>query len=441
MQRHLATILRFKKADTMATNTVKGLLSKLSSSSRDLWERQFGNKEQSTQELCEHLLTLRGESSAILVADEIIERLEAHTPEQSKSFFNYLLDDMAPDHETLSMAAKAYLENPNPETASILDHAGDAPRMRLFRMLATSPRGARALVDLRAVLRGILRANPHLRPVDQGLVHLFRSWFNRGFLKLRAIDWNTPAVILEKLIAYEAVHEIQGWDDLRRRLASDRRCYAFFHPALEDEPLIFVEVALLDEMASNIQDVIQQDPADKALNPNTAIFYSISNCQPGLAGVSFGNYLIKQVVKNLTAELPELKTFATLSPVPGFRKWVEANYDLDDAQTTDDSNMNQLCAHYLINEKRRSMPLDPVARFHLGNGAGLERINWKGDTSDNGHKQSYGLMVNYVYDISKVEKNHEALVNEGVIATTSAIQKLASAAKKPNKATAIENAA
>lgn len=429
MQRKLATILRFQKADTMANNTVKGLLTKLSTTSRDLWERQFGSKEQTTQELCEHLLSLRGESAAILVADEIIERLNSHTPEQSLSFFNYLLNDMAPNYAVLSAAARAYLDDPNPETAGILDHTADAPRMKLFRMLATSPRGAQALVMLRTKLRRALRDNPHLKPVDQGLVHLFRSWFNRGFLKLRKIDWDTPARILEKLIAYEAVHEIQGWDDLRRRLASDRRCYAFFHPALEDEPLIFVEVALLDDMASNIQAVIKQDPADKSSSPNTAIFYSISNCQPGLAGVSFGNYLIKQVVKNLTAELPELKTFATLSPIPGFKKWVEANYDLEDGQTTDGVNMSQLCAHYLIHAKRGALPLDPVARFHLGNGASLERINWNGDASENGRKQSYGLMVNYLYDISKVEKNHEAFVNDGEIATTAAIQKLAAAAK------------
>ena len=412
----------------MSQATIKGLFTRLSSSSRTIWENQFGTNEQTVQSLCNRLLTLRGETAAILVADEINERLAKQTNEENLIFFEFLLTDMQPDQAKLQDAAKTYLTNPTPDTICELAKASDARFMSLFRMMSTSPRGPHALVKLRQSLHKILPQNPHLQPLDQGLAHLFRSWFNRGFLMLEKIDWTTPAHILEKLIRYEAVHEIKGWRDLRRRLDKDRRCYAFFHPALKDEPLIFVEVALVDHLSDNIQSLLNQSPENAAMQPNTAIFYSISNCQPGLKGISFGNYLIKQVVKNLNIELPDLKQFATLSPVPGFRKWFDVNHPSTSSVSANDKLlMTEACAHYLLNEKRKRFPLDPVARFHLGNGATLARLNWNGDSSDRGQKQSHGIMVNYVYDMSKVEKNHDSFANDGTISTTSTISKLAAA--------------
>ena len=415
----------------MSHSTVKGLLTRLSSTGRAIWEHQFGTNEQTVQSLCKRLLTLRGETAAIMVADEINERLDMQTSEENLIFFEFLLSDMQPDQNKLSEAAQIYLANPNPDTICELAKASDARFMSLFRMISTSPRGPHALVKLRQSLHHLLPENPHLKPIDQGLVHIFRSWFNRGFLTLEKIDWTTPAHILEKLITYEAVHEIKGWPDLRRRLDDDRRCYAFFHPALKDEPLIFVEVALVDSLSNNIQTLLNQSPENAAIQPNTAIFYSISNCQPGLKGISFGNFLIKQVVRNLNIELPELKQFSTLSPVPGFRKWFDANHPADPSISGNEKSLlTEACAHYLVNEKRKTFPLDPVARFHLGNGATLARLNWNGDSSDRAQKQSYGIMVNYIYDIPKVEKNHEAFVNSGTISTTSTISKLAAAYEK-----------
>lgn len=412
----------------LAVKPVSGFLSRLSDSGKDLWQRQFGEREQSTITLCRRLIELRGEASSVLVADEIIKRLDQQTDRERLGFFTYLLTSMQPEEGPLTEAASAYLDDPTPQNASALSMAAKPPRKTLFRMLSMSPRGAQALVKLREHLRRLMKEYPELKHVDHDLVDMFRSWFSRGFLELREISWTTPAHVLEKLIAYEAVHEIRGWDDLRRRLASDRRCYGFFHPALKDEPLIFVEVALLDEMASDISAVIQQEPQADAAPAQTAIFYSISNCQPGLAGVSFGNFLIKQVVKVLQAELPNLKTFATLSPVPGFSRWVEKAGIEENLEEADDQRVAQLCAHYLVNEKRGEMPLDPVARFHLGNGARLERLNPRGDISEHGMAQAYGMLVNYVYDLPRLERNHEALVNEGIVSTTPAILKVAHAA-------------
>jgi malonyl-CoA decarboxylase len=285
--------------------------------------------------------------------------------------------------------------------------------------------------------------------VDADLRRLFYAWFNRGFLVLRRIDWHTPAAILEKIIRYEAVHEIQGWDDLRRRLdPTDRRCFAFFHPSLVDDPLVFVEVALTREMPEAIAEVLHEpEPAATAGQPTTAVFYSISNCQEGLKGISFGNFLLKQVVEELAREREGLKTFVTLSPAPGFAGWLTgAAAD----GTTDDiapearaarkalqragwpepgagrdepgeikASLLALAAHYfLIAKGADGRPVDPVARFHLGNGARLERINWMADASDKSMREAYGLMVNYRYDLKEIEKNHEAYVNEGTVAAS-----------------------
>jgi malonyl-CoA decarboxylase len=286
--------------------------------------------------------------------------------------------------------------------------------------------------------------------VDEDLAYLLNSWFNRGFLVLRRIDWSTPANILEKIIQYEAVHEIHDWDDLKRRLDPlDRRCFAFFHPALAEEPLIFVEVALTDGGAPSVQALLSEERSPQADRPTTAIFYSISNCQAGLTGISFGNFLIKQVVTDLASEQPQLKRFITLSPLPGFRSWLdrllaaengslapetrELLARLEDPAWIEDEMARDgladalmpLAARYLMQEKRQNgQPIDPVARFHLGNGARIERLNWLGDTSPRGLGQSAGVMVNYLYDPKDIERQHEEYAERGTIAASPAVRKL-----------------
>ncbi|HKW54910.1 MAG TPA: malonyl-CoA decarboxylase family protein, partial [Stellaceae bacterium] len=328
-----------------------------------------------------------------------------------------------------------------------------------------------ALVAMRKDLLGRLRQEPALQPLDGDLRHLFASWFNRGFLELRRIDWETPAAILEKLIEYEAVHQVQGWDDLRRRLGPDRRCFAFFHPSLPGEPLIFVEVALVEGLATAVQPLLVRDRDEKAqreraARADTAIFYSISNCQEGLRGVSFGNFLIKQVVEELKAELPHLTRFSTLSPVPTFRRWLEpraasgaadllspdesavlrragdAADDVDGGAVLlsllkrerwwEDSEVVEalhrplvrLCALHLTSPAGSGGALDPVARFHLGNGARLERINWLGNVAPRGIKESFGVMVNYLYDPDAIEANHEAFARDGTVTRSPEIDAL-----------------
>jgi malonyl-CoA decarboxylase len=304
----------------------------------------------------------------------------------------------------------------------------------------------------------LLEAMAHrddLAAVDADFVHLFSSWFNRGFLVLRRIDWATPAIILEKIIRYEAVHRIRGWDDLRRRIdPADRRCYAFFHPALVDDPLIFVEVALTREIPTAIAPILTSQREvvhpDKA---NTAVFYSISNCQRGLAGVTFGHFLIKQVAEEISREIPNISTFVTLSPVPGFVDWL-ARERMREESTVLDPRDRAVLAHldtqgwwqlastreqvrdalvraaawYFLHAKTKNgTPRDPVARFHLGNGARLEQIDWLADTSSKALGQSHGLMVNYLYDLKNIEKNHEAYAENRTIVVSNAVRRLARA--------------
>jgi malonyl-CoA decarboxylase len=290
---------------------------------------------------------------------------------------------------------------------------------------------------------GGLRTRPHWAMIDADLMHLLRSWFNRGFLRLERIDWRTPAIILEKLIEYEAVHAIQGWRDLRRRLEADRRCFAFFHPQLPDEPIIFIEVALTRSMSAHIQPLLDINAAVSSANCDCAMFYSITNCQEGLRGISFGNLLIKQVAEELRREFPHLRRFATLSPLSGFRRWLEQkrvahpkelaalsrldqpDWHLGEVPDALQRTLLRLCAFYLLKARQGDEPLDPVARFHLGNGAALERLNWMGDISETGMARSAGLMVNYVYWLNEVERNHERYFREHVIAVSPTVEKMA----------------
>jgi malonyl-CoA decarboxylase len=409
--------------------------------------------------LAESLLSERGEASGAAVARELRDSLAQLAGEDRVVFFRFLAEGFGPDPDRLRQAAEAWLADPSVEAAARLAEAAEPPRQELLRRMNMAPGGTAALVGLREELAGPARNEPVLRVLDADLRHLFASWFNRGFLELRRIDWQTPAAVLEKLIRYEAVHEIQGWDDLRRRLDADRRCFAFFHPSLPGEPLIFVEVALVQGLAAAVQPLLaRDDPSGDPARADTAIFYSISNCQEGLRGISFGNFLIKQVVEELKAELPQLASFATLSPVPGLRRWLErmeeapfraeeealltATAGKADAASAfraltegewwrDEAKREalrgpllRLAATYLTRPAAGKASIDPVARFHLGNGARLERVNWLGNTSARGMRESFGVMVNYLYDRDQIEANHERFVASGHVARSAAVEAL-----------------
>jgi malonyl-CoA decarboxylase len=390
------------------------------------------------KQLAVTLLSERGEASGAQVARELHHVLLGLDADDRHSFQRYLATEFQPDQAALRTAAERYLAEATAETAAALAQAADPPRQELLRRMNMAPGGTGALIAMRSELTAQLHEEPELKLLDADLRHLLSSWFNRGFLELRRIDWQSPAAVLEKLIAYEAVHEIKGWDDLRRRLAPDRRCFAFFHPALPGEPLIFVEVALVQGLATAMPPLLaREDDAARARaeRADTAIFYSISNCQDGLRGISFGNFLIKQVVEELQAEFPQLNRFSTLSPVPGFRHWLLERladesgpdaallpelerdgwwHDLARREKLRPALM-RLCALYLTRQPSSGSRIDPVARFHLGNGARLERINWLGNTARRAIQESFGIMVNYLYDHDSIEDNHEVFVRDGTI--------------------------
>jgi malonyl-CoA decarboxylase len=378
------------------------------------------------------LLSERGEVSGARLAKDAIDLYHSLDARGVEAFFDRLATGFSPDPMAVQLASEEYRAHPSQANLVRLQHAVESPRQELFRRMNMAPGATVALVAMRRRLLATLDARPERAGIDADLVHLFRSWFNRGFLVLQRIDWHTPAVILERLIEYEAVHQIQGWRDLRRRLEADRRCYAFFHPALPDEPLIFIEVALARGMSAQVQPLLDPaSPVDDPARADAAIFYSITNCQEGLRGVSFGNFLIKQVVEDLGREFPRLRTFATLSPIPGFRAWLTGadsrwtSIDVSNASPATRRELTLLAARYLMQAKRHNVPLDPVARFHLANGARLERLNWMGDASPAGLQRSFGLMANYAYRLADVEKNHEAYAAQFRVMASHDIEKLA----------------
>ena len=395
--------------------------------------------------VCRALLSERGELSGAALAREALTAYDGLPANSFKPFINLLATEFSPAPAPIASAAAAYARDASPQNLIELQRSVEPPRQELFRRVNMAPGGTAALVDMRRRVLRELKSNPQWVGVDADLAHLFGSWFNRGFLRLARIDWHTPAIVLEKLILYEAVHEITDWKDLHRRLTADRRCFAFFHPALPDEPLIFIEVALTDGVSDAISQLI--DPGSAETDPalaDCAIFYSITNCQEGLRGISFGNLLIKQVVQELEREFPRLRTFATLSPVPGFRPWLtdimkkrpEIATELADLQEAGwheradvtkrvQTPLMRLCAWYLTMARQNGEPIDAVARFHLGNGARLERLNWLADRSKRGMQRAAGMMVNYVYRLDEVERNHEAFVHEHEIVTSHALKKLA----------------
>ena len=434
----------------MRGSMVSQLWTSIADAGRELVWSRFGGRRRSAAQLCADLLSTRGEASGAALARELVEAYRIMPPAERVAFFRSLAADYAVDPERVKAAAARYAEAPGLANLDRLRRAIESPRLELFRRMNMAPNGTRALVRLRAELLEQLSDQPALAAVDADLQMLLSSWFNPGFLSLSRIDWNSPASLLEKLVRYERVHRMQGLEDLRRRLAADRRCFAFFHPALPDEPLIFVQVALVEGLADRIQPLIDRtaeigDPS----TADTAIFYSISNCQEGLRGVNLGNFLIKLVVADLQRELPQLRTFATLSPIPGFRRWLDAERAavdgglLDAAARSTLSRLDMpgwtedeaaletlrplltgLCAHYLVRVRQNGRPRDPVARFHLGNGARLERLNWLGDPSEKGLAESAGLLVNYRYDPASIERNHEALVNGGEVVHSSTVRAL-----------------
>lgn len=392
--------------------------------------RPLGKDDRSTEELAAALVGARGEASGVAIAQHILGRFEAMDDSEKRAFFTHLAHDMnvAPDEVRAALAA--YEAEPSKATYRAFVAASEPPRQEFIRRLNQAPGATGRLVRMRADLLRLGAGDPQLEALDLDFRHLFLSWFNRGFLVLRPINWESPAHILDKIIAYEAVHAIHSWDDLRRRLApSDRRCFAFFHPAMPDEPLIFVEVALTSGVPGSIQGLLAEDRTPLAsAKADTAVFYSISNCQAGLASISFGNSLIKQVAADLSAELPGLKTFVTLSPIPGLARWAEETGQPVDAD--DPEALRRLAARYLLTAKREDgQPRDPVARFHLGNGAVVHAVHAEADTSEKGRAQSFGTMVSYLYDPDALAQNHERYAATRQVAATRDVRGLAAASE------------
>jgi malonyl-CoA decarboxylase len=410
---------------------------------------------------CKRLLSERGETNSMAIARGLVSHIDDLEGWQLDAFFDYLASDLSPDPQAVLRCAQDYAERRDARSLIALLHTAEPARQELLRRLNRTPGGTNCILRLRRELLARLDNRPQLLVLEDDLLHLLSSWFNPGFLKMQRVDWNSPAQLLEKIIHHEAVHAVDGWDDLRRRLQPDRRCFAFFHPQLPGEPLIFVEVALLPEMPATISPLIDKHstplPNDRF---RVAAFYGISNCEPGLRGVSLGNFLIKSVAEQLHRELPRLKSFCTLSPIPGLAAWLLSEpdlkalpgirrpvlQDLEEARQAlhevvgghwstlqhaagldklDDemkAALMSLAAAYLLYVS----PLphgDPVARFHLDNGARLERLNWRGNLSAKGLRQSFGLMVNYLYDLEKVEASHEKF-KQGEVARSRAVHTL-----------------
>jgi malonyl-CoA decarboxylase len=399
-----------------------------------------------------HLLSDKGEANAQHVAAKLLETFYFLDRAEQLSFFEFMSVNFNPNPAAVLAAAQRYADHPDHASLSHLFLTVEPPRQELFRRMNRAIGGTHAIVQLRERLLGHLKAHPELKGVDSDIQHVFSSWFNPGFLELHEITWSSPAILLEKIIKHESVHAIDGWDDLRRRLQPDRRCFAFFHPQLPGEPLIFVEVALVPGIAREVGPLLDKKALPlEAKKFKTAIFYSISNCQPGLKGVSLGNFLIKRVAEKIQKEIPSVKTFCTLSPIPGFTKWLDSGvkaekFDLSPAKRAkvedsfkllrakgqpwaktlsagwsslavseeEKAALIRLCFIYL-SQGTCTREGDAVAKFHLSNGAQLYNINWAADLSKKGVAQSSSLMVNYLYELDDIENNHEAFLNKTVV--------------------------
>jgi malonyl-CoA decarboxylase len=453
----------------MSTSFFEELLNRISGRGRQLLDLSglgFSHDE-TIESLSKALLSGRGEASGVAIALQILNAYKGLDDKRKAAYFEFLAQEFSPDPAVLADASRAYLDAPDNETLKKLTRAVESPRLEFLRRLNLAPGATAAIVRMRMDLLGQMKGNPSLAAVDRDFVSQLNSWFNRGFLVLQRIDWSTPANILEKIISYEAVHEIRGWDDLRRRLdPADRRCFAYFHPSLLDEPLIFVQVALTRHIPATIGEVLEEERHEPKDMPEatTAVFYSISNCQDGLRGISFGNFLIKHVVEDLTRAIPSLRTFVTLSPIPGFSAWLQRalscnllSYldatelaildNLAEEGWTEDAELAEAlepvllaaASHYFLLAKNvNGQPVDPVARFHLGNGARLERINWLGNLSPRGMQEAHGLMVNYRYDLRDIERNHELFAHSGVVAASKQVRSNLRAPAEPKSLVVVE---
>ena len=395
-----------------------------------------GSEAASIDELLKKLMGTVGEVSGIVTARQVLDHYEDLGDERKLAFFQNLEQNFNANQAVVKLAFDTYENDPSSANLNNLSKAAEPQRHELLRRLNSTPNATHDLVAMRTDLLKLLRDYPELKAVDEDFVRMFSSWFGRGFLVLKTINWSTSAAILERIIRYEAVHAIKDWDDLRSRIdPSNRRCFAYFHPALIDEPLIFVEVALTKKIPTSINSILEDNGAgiSDPSEYNTATFYSISNCQPGLKNISFGNFLIKQVVQELQAEFPSLKTFVTLSPIPGFGRWLntqsaeelaelaEMKERLGQVENSAESTqehaeqIRKLVFNYLVQAKRGKFPSDSVARFHLGNGASVHQLHTGADLSEKGLKQSWGTMVNYLYDLASIETNHEHYATNGDI--------------------------
>lgn len=401
---------------------------------------------QALLDLCEALLSRRGEASGVALAKTILSGYRAMPENARMVFLDGLQSGFGPDERELRLAVQAYATSPSGDALRALQTVVEPRRQELIRRLNQAPGGTAQLVEMRRDMLRLGGSSWRWSDLDADFVHLLSSWFNRGFLVMRQVNWDTPARILEKIIRYEAVHAIRDWDDLRDRIEpSDRRLFAFFHPRLVDEPLIFVEVALTREVPHAIAPLLARNRDLQASDEaRTAVFYSISNCQDGLRGISFGHFLIKQVAEELQRELPDLDQFVTLSPVPNFARWLAASGDAEDRSlaqaladkqwTSNDETaaflrpqVERAAARYFMTAKRDDgRPVDPVARFHLGNGASLDGIHWPADLSSGALSAAHGLMVNYRYDLTRIEANHESYAEAATVNVASSVRRLMS---------------
>jgi len=452
-------------AATSASPSVRSTAERLKGTLRQQGEALSPRMLRRTLEALEAIIDPRvGEVEGGRRAKAVADAYLGATPARRKDLWLLMSEMFVADRSRVANAKANYvaaLGTPDEAVAEVIyRRATVSRRRRLLQRFSVYPEGIRFLVDMRAEIQPHLKSDKRLQALDVEMEYMFSTWFDVGFLDLRRISWDSPASLIEKLIKYEAVHDIRSWADVKNRLDSDRRCYGYFHPRLPEEPLIFVEVALVDEIASGIEPLLDESAAPADLNKaTTAIFYSISNTQDGLRGVSFGDSLIKRVVETLKAEFPKLRTFATLSPIPGFRAWLTKNIptvlaDMSERERAELGRavgfeppapqhllsaidkplglpehsaarafLMRAAARYLGKEMQGGKPADPVARFHLGNGARVERLNWAGDPSAKGVKQSYGLMVNYLYDLKRLDK-HLAMFAQGKVAVSSQIEDL-----------------
>lgn len=408
------------------------------------------------------LISESSEAQAVRIAEELAELLGRLEEKQFPGLFSSLSSQFGHDEEALGRAARDYAIAPDPRKAASLLAAAEPRHQELFRRINMAPGGTSLIVGLREKMLDLKREQPDIAPLERVVHQLLASWFNRGFLRLERISWESPAALLENVIRYEAVHEIREWISLRSRVEVNRRCFGFFHPAMPGVPLIFVEVALTMEMSSAIEPLLSLAGDEAPLpRPTNAIFYSINNCLRGLKGINLGDLLIKQVVRELRNEFPSLQEFATLSPIPGFRRWLD-NASASDGVLTErvaealrdplwhrepglaeglKGPLTSLCAEYLTGHApggEQAVVSDPVAKFHLTNGARIERINWLADLSDKGLGESFGLMVNYRYLPASIESNHRTFVNEGKVAMSSGVKQLTGRNRKAARRTLLD---